>query len=108
MSSRLRCWRSVSWRIALAISGSASVSGDMPGVLLPLDGGELLDAPSVASTRECRLEPDTYDFDRVLVAGDPGAQRENIGVVVLARQPCRVDTGARCGADSRHLVGGNR
>ena len=68
---------------------------------------DLVDAPLVASALERRLEPDLQDFVGKTERDDPPAHREDVGVVVLARQAGRIEIVAQRGANARHLVGGD-
>src|SRR6266851_1674506 len=54
-----------------------------------------------------RLEPELEDLVREPVGDDASAHREDIGVVVLARQPRGVEIVAERGAYAWHLVGGD-
>ena len=61
----------------------------------------------MASAFERRLEPHFQDFVGKSEGHDPPAHGEDVRVVVLARQPGRIEIVAKRGADARHLVGGD-
>src|SRR6185295_11657684 len=114
ISSRPLFWRWSSSRIAPAISGSVSarvrhkgswvfvsvaISTFSPGAmrarsrtgtLLGLPAffrlADLIDPALVASARERRLQPDLEDLVRQTRPDDASAHREDVGVVVFARQ----------------------
>ena len=74
---------------------------------LPLCCRDLIEAPLMASALERRVQPERQDLVGEAEGDDAAAHREDVGVVVLARQPRRVEIVAERGADARHLVGGD-
>ncbi len=70
--------------------------------------GKLVDAPAVAAAEEgCgeeRLDARFGHFD----ADQPAAERDHIGVIMLARQPGRERLRHQCAAAGRVAVGGDR
>jgi len=59
------------------------------------------------SALERRLEPDFQDLVRQTERDDAAAHREDVGVVVLARQPSGKKIVAEGRANAPHLVGGD-
>ena len=68
---------------------------------------DLIDAPLVAAAFERRLEPQRDNLVREPERDDPAAHREDVGIVVLARQARGVEIVAERGADAGDLVGGD-
>src|SRR3989442_7132414 len=72
------------------------------------EAGQFLAPPRVPATGELRREPGREDLDRGLPGGDPRAERQDVGVVVLAGEPGGVGVGAGRRADAGQLVGRDR
>ena len=70
-------------------------------------GGDLIEAPLVASAFERGVQPERQDLVGQAEGDDAAAHREDVGVVVLARQPRGVEIVAQRGADAGDLVGGD-
>src|SRR5947207_3710410 len=73
----------------------------------PFRRRNLIEPPSVASAFERRLEPHLQDFVGEAESDDPPPHGEDVGVVVLARQPGAIEIVAQRRADAGHLVGGD-
>src|SRR5581483_10955724 len=96
ISSRLFSRRSVSFSMAAKTSGSLFCRNDMKnlpllfilllqsGSELPLDLGDLVDAPLMPSAGERGLQPNAQDFLRHRWLDHAAAEHEHVGVVVLA------------------------
>src|SRR5436190_1648608 len=93
---------------ALAISGSTSASRGIVLSARAVQRAELRDARRVAAGGERSVEPGLEDLDRRVPRRDARAERQDVGVVVLAAEPRRVGVGAGGGADAGDLVGGHR
>ena len=59
----------------------------------------------MASAVERRLQPDTHNLIGEAERDDSATHRQNVGVVVLPRQPCRIKLVAQRRADTGDLVG---
>ena len=69
--------------------------------------GDLIEALLMAAAFERRLEPQLENLVGQAERDDASAHREDVGVVVLARQARRVEIVAERRADAAHLVGGD-
>ena len=58
-------------------------------------------------TFECRFKPHLQDFVGQSECDDSPAHGKDVRIVVLAREPGRIQIVAQRGADARHLVGGD-
>ena len=72
-----------------------------------LDVGNLFDTALVAAASERRGEPERQDFFGERERDDARAERQDVGVVVLAGHPRSVEIVAQGGACPEHLVGGH-
>ena len=61
----------------------------------------------MAAAVERRLEPEPQNFVGQAGGDDAPAHRQDVGIVVLARQPRRVQIVAERGANAGHLIGGD-
>ena len=99
-------WRSSSRSMMAAISGSVLSSGrGHRRVSSIFDLGDLVDPALVAAAFELGVEEDPRDLLGQLGRDDPRADREHVGVVVLARHARGVEIVAERGARAVHLVG---
>ena len=71
---------------------------------MPFSGADLIDAPLMPAAFERRLDPQHQDFVCEAEGDDTSAHRQNVGVVVLARQPSRVEVVTQGGAHAGHFV----
>ena len=72
-----------------------------------LGGADLIDAPLMPAAFKRRLDPQRHDFIGEAEGDDAPAHRQDVGVVVLARQPGSVEIVAQSRAHARHLVRGD-
>ena len=72
---------------------------------LPFFLGNLIEPPLVPSALEGRLQPQRKDFVGEPERDDAAAHREDVGIVVLAREARRVDIVAERSAHAGDLVG---
>src|SRR3989442_1614655 len=72
----------------------------------PLARRDLLQPPLVTSTLERRPEPNSDDLIGEPEPDDPSPHREDVGVVVLAGEPRRIEIVAQRRANPDDLVGG--
>ena len=84
-----------------------SARGIRRRVLLPFDFGDLVDTALVPATLEGRVEPEGQNLVREPESDDAGAKREDVRVVVLARQAGRVQIVAQRSARAEYFVGGH-
>src|SRR3954469_5141307 len=111
MSSRPDDWRFTSSRIAFAMSGSVSSSARQCAAirfdiaLSLLRRGDLIDAFLVTSAFERGLQPQRQNFVGEPEGDDPPAHREDVGVVVFARQARRIEIVAESGPYARDFIG---
>ncbi len=68
---------------------------------------DLIDPALVAPAFEGGLEPKCQNLVRQAERDNAPAHREDIRVVVLARQAGRIEIVTECGADAGHFVGGD-
>src|SRR5258707_7155331 len=69
--------------------------------------GDLVEPALVAPARVLRLQPELEDLVRETEGDDASADREDVGVVVLARQARGIQIVAERRADAGYLVGGD-
>src|SRR5262245_9454521 len=119
ISSRPWFCRRSSLLIAAAISGSVSASvrqitGHPRGRRAPeassrscarLGVADLIDPPLMPAALERRVQPERDDLVGQAERHDAAAHREDVGIVVQARQPRGVQVVAERGADAGDLVG---
>src|SRR6202030_2312929 len=89
-------------------SSSLTCSPAVPArshVLLLFQLADLVDAALVASSLELGIEEDLRYLLGQLGGDDASADRKDVGVVVLARHPRRVQIVAERGAGAVHFVG---
>ena len=101
-------WRSSSRSMMSAISGSVRLRSGVRHRRSPRISifGDLVDPALVAAAAfELRVEEDPRDLLGELGGHDPGADREHVGIVVLARHARGVEIVAERGARAAHLVG---
>ena len=74
---------------------------------MSLGFADLVDAALMAPALERRVQPDAQDLVGEAERDDAAAHREDVGVVVLPRQPRGVEIVAQRGANAGDLVGGD-
>src|SRR5262245_598039 len=72
-----------------------------------LVGADLLESRHVPPALEWGLEPNPQPAHRGVRVRETAAEREHVGVVVLAREACGLVAVDQRGADADHLVGDN-
>src|ERR1041385_596659 len=92
----------------LSLSSSSMTPGSSSGILFFFNGHDFFHAALMASTGKLRGKPLIHDGEGLGRIEDASAQRQHVGIVMLAAHLRFIFCAYVCGPDAIDFVGGNR